>query len=136
MTQVFADASFWIALLNPRDALHARAQAVRGTIQRGWIVTSEMVLTEVLNSLNGNGAIQRSAASRTAEAFGKSSDTKVIAQTTGQFQSALRRYKMATDKAWSLTDCASFLIMEEMGIREALTYDQHFVQAGFKALLR
>jgi predicted nucleic acid-binding protein len=40
------------------------------------------------------------------------------------------------DKSWSLTDCASFLIMEAMGIREALTYDNHFLQAGFTALLR
>jgi predicted nucleic acid-binding protein len=40
------------------------------------------------------------------------------------------------DKSWSLTDCASFLIMEEMQITVALAHDRHFVQAGFQTLLR
>jgi uncharacterized protein len=40
------------------------------------------------------------------------------------------------DKEWSHTDCASFRVMEKEGIGEALTYDRHFEQAGFKALMR
>jgi len=39
------------------------------------------------------------------------------------------------DKDWSLTDCISFIVMEEHGITEALTGDRHFEQAGFRALL-
>lgn len=35
-----------------------------------------------------------------------------------------------------ITDCASFLIMEERGITEALAYDIDFARAGFRALLR
>jgi predicted nucleic acid-binding protein len=57
-------------------------------------------------------------------------------QTSDQFKRALSRYEERTDKDWSLTDCASFLIMEAEGIEEALTYDQHFAQVGFRALLR
>jgi predicted nucleic acid-binding protein len=53
-----------------------------------------------------------------------------------QFEGALRRFEERIDKNWSLTDCASFLIMEAEGIEGALTYDQHFVQAGFQALMR
>jgi predicted nucleic acid-binding protein len=30
------------------------------------------------------------------------------------------------DKSWSLTDCASFLIMEEENLTAALTHDRHF----------
>jgi predicted nucleic acid-binding protein len=40
------------------------------------------------------------------------------------------------DKAWSLCDAVSIVLMQRRGLTEALTTDQHFVQAGFRALLR
>lgn len=40
------------------------------------------------------------------------------------------------DKGWGLTDCISFVVMQERGIRDALAADRHFEQAGFRALLR
>lgn len=39
-------------------------------------------------------------------------------------------------KHWSLTDCISFVVMQQRGIRQALTFDRHFEQAGYEALLR
>ena len=45
-------------------------------------------------------------------------------------------YRARPDKEWSLTDRLSFEAMRELGVRDALTSDQHFVQAGFRALLR
>ena len=45
-------------------------------------------------------------------------------------------YRQRGDKTWGLTDCISFCLMRERGIFEALTYDHHFEQAGFKAILR
>jgi hypothetical protein len=40
------------------------------------------------------------------------------------------------DKEWSLVDCISFVVMKQRRLKEALTTDRHFVQAGFRALLR
>ena len=34
------------------------------------------------------------------------------------------------DKEWSLIDCASFVVMKERGLTEALTTDRHFEQAS------
>ena len=49
----------------------------------------------------------------------------------------LCRYRAShADKVWSLTDCTSFVLMRQRGIADALAYDRHFEQAGFKALLR
>jgi len=44
--------------------------------------------------------------------------------------------KSRQDKDWSLVDCASFVVMQQRGITEALTTDHHFEQAGFVRLLR
>ena len=51
------------------------------------------------------------------------------------FQNALRLYRERPDKEWSLTDCASFVVMREHGITLAFTSDKHFEQAGFVRLL-
>ena len=60
----------------------------------------------------------------------------IIPQTAEQFRTALAFYRGRLDQRWSLTDCASFLTMERLGIREALAHDRHFQQAGFVPLLR
>lgn len=44
-------------------------------------------------------------------------------------------YRQRRDKEWSLTDCISFVVMQEEQLTEALTADRHFEQAGFKPLL-
>lgn len=55
MERVFADTGYWIALLNSRDGLHQRASAVSRDFSLDQIVTSEMVLTEFLNSFSDYG---------------------------------------------------------------------------------
>lgn len=55
--------------------------------------------------------------------------------TSSAFREAMERYRDRVDKTWGLTDCTSFLIMEQKGIAEALSADRDFQQAGFSALL-
>jgi predicted nucleic acid-binding protein len=49
---------------------------------------------------------------------------------------ALDLYQSREDKGWGLVDCASYILMEQQGIQEALTLDHHFDQAGFRRLIR
>ncbi len=135
MRRVFADTSYWIALVNPRDQLHAKAVSVTWQLSSVRILTSEMVLTEVLNSFSDAGPL-RPTVGGMVQKLRSRRDVLIVPQTTEQFESALRRYKQAADKSWSLTDCASFQVMEAEQIRAALTHDQHFAQAGFETLLR
>ncbi len=44
-------------------------------------------------------------------------------------------YRHRPDKEWGTTDCISFVVMQDYGLTEALTTDEHFKQAGFRALL-
>jgi predicted nucleic acid-binding protein len=47
-----------------------------------------------------------------------------------------RLWESRPDKEWSLVDCASFLVMQQKGLTEALTTDHHFEQSGFVRLLK
>ena len=136
MKQVFADAAYWIAILNPRDGLNAKAREVSKSLNECRILTSEMVLIEVLNGLGDKGPSLREAAVRTVESLRSNANVSVVPQTSIQFRNALKRYRVRPEKDWGLTDCASFLIMEEHGIGQALAHDHHFQQAGFRVLLR
>jgi predicted nucleic acid-binding protein len=51
-------------------------------------------------------------------------------------RTALNLLRQRQDKQWSLCDAVSFGLMAQHGIREALTTDHHFEQAGFIRLLK
>ncbi len=137
MRVVFAEASYWIALINPRDRRHTNA--VRAGAALGFdyrVVTSEMVLVETLNTLAGLGSHLRSSGVRMIQEITDDERSESVAQTPELFRRALALYRDRPDKAWSLTDCASFVIMEERRITDALTHDRHFEQGGYRTLLR
>jgi len=136
MKIVFADTGYWIALLNRRDQLHPKALAVSRGLGEARIMTSEMVLVEVLNGLAKEGAQVRGAAVSLVTQQRANPNMAIVPQTSAQFQRAVTLYQQREDKHWTLTDCASILIMQDVGITEVLSHDRHFVQAGFKALLR
>ena len=60
---------------------------------------------------------------------------EVVPLTEELFAEGLALFLSRPDKEWSLTDCISFVVMQNRGIRQAFTADRHFVQAGFEALL-
>jgi predicted nucleic acid-binding protein len=133
---IFADTSFWIAMLNPKDGLHAKAKSVAATLGATPLVTSQMVFAELLNDFAHRGPTLRDAARQLVETLSRNPSTTVVPQSAVQFHTALSLYGERSDKAWAFTDCASFLIMHTFGIGDALTYDKHFEQMGFRALLR
>ena len=135
MRTVFADANYWIGLFNPKDQLHDAAIAASRSLARTRLVTSEMVLVEVLNGL-AEFAPLRGAVVAAVDAIAADPNTEVVPQTALLFRDALAHFRQHQDKEWGLTDCSSFVIMRSRDLREALTHDHHFEQAGFEALLR
>jgi uncharacterized protein len=134
--RVFADAGHWIGLFNPLDDLHDRAIAASREFRSPQIVTSEMVLTELLNHFSERDPRLRRSAAKAVACLRGSAEMTILPQTPELFARAFDRYQVMSDKGWSLTDCASFIIMEDEGLTVALTHDHHFIQAGFQALLR
>ena len=136
ITTVFADSGHWIALLHPRDRMHERAKEVVAGLGPVAIITTQMALAEVLNHLSREGERLRNLAAQMVQALEDNPGVEIIPQTDSQFRAALQRYASRSDQRWSLTDCASFLAMEERDLTQALAYDRDFEQAGFVALLR
>jgi uncharacterized protein len=134
MKQIFADSSYWIGLVNPRDQIHQKVIKITQQLFSVRLVTTEMVLGELLNSFSDT-PFRRAVAGLLLK-LRNDRNVRIVPQTSEQFENALWRYKQAADKSWSLTDCASFEVIEAEQIQAALTHDQHFAQTGFETLLR
>ena len=63
-------------------------------------------------------------------------DFEFVPASVDLLESGLAMYRQRPDKSWSITDCTSFVIMGQRKLVQALAHDEHFVQAGFDALLR
>jgi uncharacterized protein len=132
----FADTGYWLGLINPDDNLHRRAQEC-ATRLIGWrLVTTDWVLIELLNAVSRRGANLRYAAMEAVHNIIGAPDVEVVRITEAGFARALTLYEARSDKAWSLTDCASIDLMQVRRIEDAVAHDRHFEQAGFRALLR
>jgi hypothetical protein len=132
-TAAFLDTAHILALLNPRDTWHARAVAAsEAGPQR--MVTTEAILTEVADALSRPS--HRRWALQAIDDLRADPDVSCVSVDASLFGRALEYYRARADKAWSLTDCISFVVMTEQGLSDALTTDVHFEQAGFRAVLR
>lgn len=134
-TPVFLDTAYVYALINTRDQWHARASQWRRTLAqaRRPLTTSQFVLVEIADGLSPIGF--RGHVLRVLDALSTSNLVEIVDASSQLYAEALDLYRNRSDKEWGLTDCSSFVIMQQRGLHEALTSDQHFVQAGFRALL-
>ena len=129
MPTIFADAWFFIALIDRRDSHHRTAQRLALELERQPVVTHDGVLTEVLTYFADEGAKMRDAAVTIVRHALRA--PQVMVSDRELFLVALDRYAARPDKEYSLTDCMSMVVMEARDIRHVLTNDHHFTQAGF-----
>ena len=133
MNPTFADTFYFLALFNPRDASHAEAHAI-GRRLTGRLVTTGYVLTEVADAFAAPRDRPRFLALlATLEA---DASVTIVPASEDLFRRGVDLYRQRPDKDWPLTDCLSFVVMDDHDATEALTGDHHFQQAGYVALLR
>lgn len=130
---ILIDTSYLIALMNSNDQLHHRARAWGETVTERLLVT-EHVLWEMVNGFSMPS--DRPKAHAAIDWVQGNSGCVVVPATTELFETGLQLHREREDKEWSLTDCISFVVMQQNDLQRALTYDHHFEQAGFEALLR
>lgn len=133
MTPLYADAFFFVALLNPRDRAHPRARAFVHSPLTRQIVTSTWVLVEVADAMAGSAKSRESFLHLFRSLV--SNPAVEVLPADEWLERGIDLYSRRPDKSWSLTDCISFTVMTARGLTEALTGDRHFEQAGFRALM-
>jgi predicted nucleic acid-binding protein len=130
---IFLDTSFLVAFSTPSDMLHSRARAWIDSLDEP-LVTTDFVLFEFVNFVSMPKDRPRAAAM--LRWLQSDPTMRVFEATRAWFDVGFALHSARPDKEWSLTDCISFEVMQTAGVTRALTYDHHFEQAGFMALLR
>ena len=133
--EVFLDAAYAIALSVPKDSYHKRAVLLADELEasKTRLVTTRAVMLEIGNALSKQR--YRHAAVELLLSLEADPNVTIVPLSEDLYAQALRLYRGRPDKDWGLTDCISFIAMQGRKITEALTTDEHFQQAGFRALL-
>ena len=134
VSRFFLDTAYVLALLNPNDIYHKQAKVLLPlirTAQEVWI--TEAILVEIGNALARSN---RSLAVAFINSCYITPNVKVVLVDSALLKRAIDFYQAREDKEWGLTDCTSFTVMEDNGLTQALTTDEHFLQAGFQTLLK
>ena len=136
MTEVFLDASYAIALSSVKDQYHQQAVMLSEKLETEEVrlLTTRAVILEIGNALSKQR--YRSAAIELLTSLAEDPTVEIIPLSEELFERAFRFYQSRQDKEWGITDCISFVVMQERGLTEALTTDEHFLQAGFRALAK
>lgn len=133
MRAAFADTHYFFAFANEHDASHQKAVDFTRNFT-GTLFTTEWVLTEVADGwCRGH---RRSHFAILWNEVRLNPNIQLVRFSADLFEAGIELYINRPDKEWSLTDCISFVVMQREGLREALTADRHFEQAGFVALLK
>ncbi|MGC1276075.1 MAG: PIN domain-containing protein [Planctomycetaceae bacterium] len=132
---VFLDTSGLLAVVNDRDRLHdeAERQWLEMRRDRRRLLTTSRVVIECGDGLSR--LRQRPIAVALRKALLAAGDVEVVDVTRDDEARAWDLFEQRPDKEWGVTDCVSFVAMQDRGITDAFTADRHFEQAGFRPLL-
>jgi hypothetical protein len=132
MSSIFLDTGYLIALVNKKDDLHKVALNASRNFH-GPFITTQLVLIELANGLCLPP--QRPLAIKIIETMRDNPLTTIVECTSNRFEKALALFKKRPDKSWGMVDCFSFIAMDELGVKQALTFDEHYKQAGYNVPL-
>lgn len=131
MKPLFVDTAGWMMLADANDVDHNKARAARdGWLKRGGVlVSTDYVMDETLTLLRMRLGIDE------AEQWWDqvSTSSRLVWEwiDTARAEKARAWFFRWRDKSFSFTDCTSFVVMKERRLKQVLTSDGHFAQAGF-----
>jgi hypothetical protein len=107
----FLDTGYVIARFNRRDQYHGKARQLAAVVSAGQeLWTTDAVLMEIAAAFSdpGHRAI---AISVWDEFHGGNARCRTCEASGARMEQAIELFRARGDKAWSLTDCLSFVVM-------------------------
>ena|SRR6266853_206889 len=135
MRETFVDSSGLYTLADHRDPSRGEAErCVARLIKSGvGLVLTDYIIDEACTLAKARAGAY--GALRLLEIIERSEAFRLIWIGEERFESAKSFFRKHADHGYSFTDCTSFIVMQELRIRDALTTDRHFTEAGFRPLL-
>jgi predicted nucleic acid-binding protein len=136
MKRLFVDTAGWMACVDAADPRHAACLEVKNRCLEsgGQLWTTDYVVDETLTLVRLRLSLD--AALRWWESIHSSSRVRLLRLDDSILESARLWFFKHGDKAYSFTDCTSFALMKQSKIRQVLTTDRHFIQAGFDVVVK
>ncbi|WP_193197147.1 type II toxin-antitoxin system VapC family toxin [Nostoc sp. MG11] len=94
------------------------------------LITSSYVFNEIVTFLNSRNHHDK--AVEIGNRLLNSTTIQMVQVDEALFFEGWQYFQQHDDKSYSLTDCISFIVMSRLNIQMALTFDKHFVQAGYQ----
>lgn len=137
-TSLFVDTSGWASYIDRHDPFYRRARSIyqRSIAQRRNLVTTNYVIAELLALLSSRTDLPRSQIIEYIRTIRSAPAIQIVHVDPVMDSATWQMAEQYLDKQWSWVDMSSFVIMQQQGITDALTSDQHFIQAGFRRLLQ
>ncbi len=130
--RVLADSAAWLAVYDRRDPDHDNCVGLlnQWARQRAAVFVTDYILDETLT------LILSRIGHRHAVNFGqrllKSQLIHIVRLDQKNWNGAWQMFQQYDDKDFSFTDCTSFVVMRELHLADAFTFDHHFEQMGFR----
>ena len=132
---ILVDSGAWYALSDDRERRHAHAIALFARLTKGEfgrILTTDYVLDDTCTLLRMRLGLGAARALR--DLLRKSSNLQVVRVSDRDFEHALDLMLPHDDGRWSMIDCTSFVLIRELEVVNAFTFDTNFTEAGFRVL--
>lgn len=130
--KMLADTGALLALLLRNDQHHRQAVAFLRAHPDHRYVLTDLILSEVVTRLRARAGA--AAAANAGRSFLGSRRYEVLFADARLVASALGRMEQFDDKRLSLTDCVSFEVMDQLGLRTAFTFDRDFRDCGYESV--
>ena len=134
---IFLDTSFLYPLFNVEDEDHSRVREVfetfRGRQLNELLVTTPQVIFETVTLIRlshrhgrPEAAVRHRQAIHAGERLLAGKLARIHRPTEDDERFAFAYFKKHGDQVYSMVDCLSFVVMDSLGIREALAVDSDF----------